>query len=281
MEVLGKLLNYDLNMSPFKDTACASCHMPYAGFSGPIPSVNLTMIAYPGSAHYRANKRTAQRYTYSPDFPVLNYNAEQGLFFGGNFWDGRATGYMLQSPDAEQAQHPPVDPGEMGFPDTACIAYRLSDGRSTNLSLRRYGATPWISTSQPTPSRSATPRKGRRCSARTPSPLSYRPKTAPRQTTFTITGASPFPSFRRLSERERLFVEIRRLPGGQLHHDCRRDGWLPTVQRQRQLQFLPPRRKIHPLHGPKIWLCQRVVEPDRHRHYGPGEPYVHLLRICE
>ena len=41
------------------------------------------------------------------------------------FWDARATGYLLQSPDAEQAQHPPVDPGEMGLPDTACIAFRL------------------------------------------------------------------------------------------------------------------------------------------------------------
>ena len=125
VEVLGKLLNYDHNMSPFKDEACAFCHMPYAAFSGPIPSVNLTMVAYPGSYHFRANKRTAQRYTYSPDFPVFEYNTEQGLFFGGNFWDARATGYKIQSPDSEQAQHPPVDTGEMGFPDTACIAFRL------------------------------------------------------------------------------------------------------------------------------------------------------------
>src|SRR5919201_4090212 len=100
--------------------------MPYAGFSGPIPSVNLTMIAYPGSFRYRAGKRTAQRYTYSPDFPVLEYNTTQGAFFGGNFWDARSTGYKLQSADAEQAQHPPVDTQEMGFPDTACIAFRLS-----------------------------------------------------------------------------------------------------------------------------------------------------------
>jgi cytochrome c peroxidase len=57
---------------------------------------------------------------------VLQYNQTQGLFFGGEFWDGRATGFKLQSPDAEQAQHPPVDPGEMGFPDTACIALRIS-----------------------------------------------------------------------------------------------------------------------------------------------------------
>src|ERR1700733_3996094 len=49
VEVLGKLMNYDRNISPNENVACASCHMPYAAFSGPIPSVNLTMIAYPGS----------------------------------------------------------------------------------------------------------------------------------------------------------------------------------------------------------------------------------------
>ena len=126
MRILGKLMNYDENISPFKNVACAACHMPYAGFSGPIPSVNLTMIAYPGSFHFRAGKRTAQRYTYSPDFPVLEYNTTQASFFGGNFWDARATGYELQSPDAHQAQGPPVDTQEMMFPDTACIVYRLS-----------------------------------------------------------------------------------------------------------------------------------------------------------
>src|SRR5947209_8069899 len=123
--ILGGLLNYDLKMSPFKNIACVSCHLPYAGFSGPIPSVNLTMIAYPGTYHYRAGKRTAQRYTYSPYFPQLFYDPTAAAFFGGNFWDGRSTGYLLQNPDAEQAQHPPVDTQEMGFPDTACIAYRL------------------------------------------------------------------------------------------------------------------------------------------------------------
>jgi cytochrome c peroxidase len=126
IETLGELMLYDKNISPNRNVACASCHMPYAGFSGPIPSVNLTMIAYPGTAHFRAGKRTAQRHPYSPFFPVLQYNQVQGLFFGGNFWDSRATGYRLRVPDAEQAQGPPVDHLEMGFPDTACIAFRLS-----------------------------------------------------------------------------------------------------------------------------------------------------------
>jgi cytochrome c peroxidase len=126
VEILGKLMNFDKTISPFNNLACASCHMPYAAYSGPIPSVNLTMIAYPGSVHFRANKRTAQRYTYASYFPALQYDAVQGLFFGGNFWDSRATGYKLRSPDAEQSQGPPVDPGEMGNPDTACITYKLS-----------------------------------------------------------------------------------------------------------------------------------------------------------
>ncbi len=125
VETLGELMNFDKNISPNTNIACASCHMPYAAFSGPIPSVNLTMIAYPGTVHFRAGKRTAQRYTYAPFFPVLQFNAEQGLFFGGNFWDSRSTGYLLRNADAEQAQHPPVDTQEMGFPDTACIAFRL------------------------------------------------------------------------------------------------------------------------------------------------------------
>jgi cytochrome c peroxidase len=140
VRILGGLLNYDENMSPFRNRACSFCHLPYAGFMGPIPSVNLTMVAYPGSYQYRANKRTAMRFPYAPFFGELQYNQTQGLFFGGEFWDGRATGYKLQSPDAEQAQHPPVDPGEMAFPDTACIALRISQAAYRPLFELVWGA---------------------------------------------------------------------------------------------------------------------------------------------
>jgi cytochrome c peroxidase len=140
IQTLGKLLLFDADMSPFRNRACNFCHMPYVAFSGPIPSVNLTMVAYPGTLDFRANKRTSQRYTYSPRFPVLQFNEEQGGFFGGNFWDARATGYRLQNPDAEQAQHPPVDTGEMGFPDTACIAFRLTEAEYRPLFEMIWGA---------------------------------------------------------------------------------------------------------------------------------------------
>jgi len=71
IETLGELMLFDKNMSPGRNQACTSCHMPYAAWSGPIPSVNLTIIAYPGTVHYRAGKRTPQRHTYAPFFPVL------------------------------------------------------------------------------------------------------------------------------------------------------------------------------------------------------------------
>src|SRR6267378_3968595 len=139
IETLGELMLFDRHMSPGRNEACTSCHMPYAGWGGPIPSVNLTIIAYPGTVHFRAGKRTAQRHTYAPFYPVLQYNQEQGLFFGGNFWDSRATGYRLRNPDAEQAQGPPVDTQEMGFPDTACIPFRLSGAVYRPLFERVWG----------------------------------------------------------------------------------------------------------------------------------------------
>src|ERR1700720_2082974 len=33
--ILGGLLNFDENMSPFRNRACSFCHISYAGFSGP------------------------------------------------------------------------------------------------------------------------------------------------------------------------------------------------------------------------------------------------------
>jgi len=137
--LVGKALNFDRNISPFHDRACGFCHMPYVAFSGPIPSVNLTMIAYPGSLNFRAGKRTAQRYPYAPNFPVLNYNATQQAFFGGNFWDSRATGYLLGSPDANQAQGPPVDTQEHALPDTACVAFRLQSAVYKSFFIELWG----------------------------------------------------------------------------------------------------------------------------------------------
>jgi len=126
VQLLGKLELFDRTISVNENLACSSCHMPYAGFSGPIPSVNLSMGQYPGSVLFRFGKRKPQSYTYSPFYPALDFNQTQQDFYGGNFWDLRATGYKLQSADAEQAQHPVLDTQEHGFPDAACIVFAVS-----------------------------------------------------------------------------------------------------------------------------------------------------------
>src|SRR5277367_4540379 len=126
IHTLGKLLLFDKHLSVNQNEACSFCHTPATGFTGPIQSLNLTTVSYPGSVRTRFSQRKPQSYMYATFAPVLHYNALQGDFVGGNFWDMRASGYRLQSPSAEQAQGPPTNPVEMGLPDSACVAYRLS-----------------------------------------------------------------------------------------------------------------------------------------------------------
>jgi cytochrome c peroxidase len=126
VRILGKLLLFDKNLSVNRNEACSFCHMPDTDFTGPISILNQTTVAYPGSVRHRFGHRKPQSYTYAPFYPVLQYNQTQQDFYGGNFWDLRATGYKLQNPAAEQAQDPPVDPNEMGFADSACAVRRLS-----------------------------------------------------------------------------------------------------------------------------------------------------------
>jgi cytochrome c peroxidase len=133
VQLLGKIELYDRNLSVNGNQACTSCHMPYTSFTGPISSVNALPVAYPGSVQYRFGKRKPNAYAYSTYFPVLRYNQTQANFYGGSFWDGRATGYKLQNPDAEQAQDPLRDTQEMGMPDSACIVYRISQGKYSSI----------------------------------------------------------------------------------------------------------------------------------------------------
>jgi cytochrome c peroxidase len=136
VETLGKLEIFDPNLSVNNNVACSYCHDPMAGYGngssvlsvftgGSNPgSVPITVTgAYPNN---RIAKRNPQSYVYSPYFPPLQYNTTQGDFYGGNFWDARATGYRLQNSAAEQGQDPPVDPEEMANPDTACVVWKLS-----------------------------------------------------------------------------------------------------------------------------------------------------------
>jgi cytochrome c peroxidase len=126
IELLGKLLLFDKQLSVNRNEACAFCHMPEAGFTGPISKINRTAGAYPGPVRTRFSERKPQAHTYAPLSPVLHYNEGRGDLVGGNFWDMRATGRRLGNPAAEQAEGPPVDPTEIALPDIACAVYHAS-----------------------------------------------------------------------------------------------------------------------------------------------------------
>jgi cytochrome c peroxidase len=126
VELLGKLILYDKQLSVYRNEACTFCHMPETGFTGPVSELNRTTGAYPGPLRTRFSDRKPQTHAYAPLSPVLHYNRGQGDLVGGNFWDMRATGRRLGNPAAEQAEGPPTNPVEMGLPDIACFVYRAS-----------------------------------------------------------------------------------------------------------------------------------------------------------
>jgi cytochrome c peroxidase len=133
IELLGKLMLYDKELSVNRNEACAFCHTPETGFTGPISELNRTTGSYPGSVRTRFSNRKPQTHTYAPLAPVLHYNEGQGDLVGGNFWDMRATGRRLGNPAAEQAEGPPTNPVEMGLPDIVCSVYRASQRPYRNL----------------------------------------------------------------------------------------------------------------------------------------------------
>jgi cytochrome c peroxidase len=140
IELLGKLLLFDKQLSVNRNEACAFCHMPETGFTGPISEINRTTGSYPGSVRTRSSDRKPQTHTYAPLAPVLHYNEGQGDLVGGNFWDMRATGRRLGNPAAEQAEGPPTNPTEMGLSDIACFVYRASQRPYRDLFEAVWGA---------------------------------------------------------------------------------------------------------------------------------------------
>jgi cytochrome c peroxidase len=149
-QLLGKIEIFDKKLSVNANLACASCHDPAAGFTGASSYLNLTIVAQPGSVpitnaanggpNYRISGRKPQAYPYMAFAPVLHYNATQQDFYGGNFWDLRATGQRLGNAAAEQAQGPPLNPLEMGWPDSACMVYKLSQSSYATFFEKVWGA---------------------------------------------------------------------------------------------------------------------------------------------
>lgn len=126
-EQLGKSIFFDENLSINQNQSCAACHAPQAGWTGPDTSINTHGGVYEGSIPGRFGDRKPPSSAYATQSPVF-YQDKKGLFTGGNFWDGRATGWRLGNPAADQAQGPFLNPMEQALPDSACVVYRVCNG---------------------------------------------------------------------------------------------------------------------------------------------------------
>jgi cytochrome c peroxidase len=123
-EQLGKSIFFDLSLSINKNQSCATCHAPDAGWAGPDSYVNAGGAVYEGSIPGRFGDRRPPTAAYATLSPIF-YQDKKGLFVGGNFWDGRATGEVLGNPAADQALGPFLNPVEQALPDSACVVYRV------------------------------------------------------------------------------------------------------------------------------------------------------------
>ena len=110
---LGKFLYFDENLSEPPGQSCASCHLPEAGFADP----DSTLPVSKGAVNKRFGERNSPSAAYAMYAPFFHFDSAEELFIGGQFWDGRATGYVLNDPLADQALAPFVNPVEMANPD--------------------------------------------------------------------------------------------------------------------------------------------------------------------
>jgi cytochrome c peroxidase len=130
-EQLGKEIFFDENLSTNFNQSCATCHGPAAGWTGPDSIINAFGAVYEGSIPGAFGDRKPPSSAYATQSPILHVVVKNknkltpGLFVGGNFWDGRATGEILGSPAAEQAKGPFLNPVEQALPSAAELVSRV------------------------------------------------------------------------------------------------------------------------------------------------------------
>ena len=137
---LGRLIFFDPKLSVNGTQSCASCHAPQVGFTGPDSSTNAHGAVYEGALPNHFGNRKPPTSAYGGDSPELYYDETEGAWFGGMFWDGRATGWTLHDPLAEQAQGPFLNPLEQAIPEAQILCVKLKKADYAGFFEQVWGA---------------------------------------------------------------------------------------------------------------------------------------------
>lgn len=138
-EQLGKLIFFDTDLSVNENQSCASCHAPEVGWTGPTSGANAHGVVYEGSIPGAFGDRKPPTSAYATFSPIL-YRDKKGLFVGGNFWDGRATGEELGNPAAEQAKGPFLNPAEQALATADDLVTKVCAASYGDLFRQVWGA---------------------------------------------------------------------------------------------------------------------------------------------
>lgn len=135
---LGRALYQDKNLSLNRNQSCASCHSlvrvvkPGATlnlftpglFVDPENALYGTAVSK-GSVAGRSGGLNAPSAGYAAFSPAFHWNGSEGLYVGGQFWNGRAANLQ------EQAKGPFLNPKEMAMSSRWAVVSRLKETYTT------------------------------------------------------------------------------------------------------------------------------------------------------
>lgn len=132
-QALGKKIFFDENLSTPVGQSCASCHDPEAGFGNPDANYPVSRGVNPDRFGNR-NDLPAAYASFSPDF---HFEEEEGLYVGGQFWDGRAANLV------EQAKQPFLNPLEMANPSEWAVVQKVRQAEYADEFEQIFGVDVW------------------------------------------------------------------------------------------------------------------------------------------
>jgi cytochrome c peroxidase len=137
LQLLGKRVFEDANLSEPRGLSCASCHAPEHAFQGnngsPIPGIAA------GSTIDRLGQRKVPTIMYKTSSPAFGFykdvddGKETVEAKGGQFWDGRASDLV------EQPAAPLLDPVEMNNPSIDAVVEKVKAGPYADLATAVFG----------------------------------------------------------------------------------------------------------------------------------------------
>ena len=128
-QTLGRRLFFDRNLSTPIGQACADCHSPETGFANP----NTDYPVSQGIHKDRFGNRNDLHAAYAAFSPKFHYDADEGIYVGGQFWDGRAADLV------EQAKGPFLNHLEMANPDAKAVVKKVSESEYADLFRKVFG----------------------------------------------------------------------------------------------------------------------------------------------